>query len=632
MYRSLWLQLIIFSVVGVLSLVGETIDRLVIEIKGDIMDAVKGIDRVDREMDELERNTKKSASAVDRSTKRMSGSFVSMSNVIKGTAIGAVLALTASLGLAGKAAFNTTANMEQYMVTLETLYGSQKRASEQLQWILDFAKETPFEIPGLVDSTIKLKAYGLEAQDVLETLGDTAAGTSKPIDQVVNAYGRLAVGDTGQAIQMFRDLGVNIKAINGLQFDARGSLVTPVEKAMPLVREHLQENFGGLMEDQSETLRGTLSNIADTAGQAALALAGFNTETGEYAEGGIYDRLRESANGFLEVMNKFDFSAAGESIRNVFSMIDKFMQMIEPARQSISEFFGSAKGIIADFRRGLSGTDTDMSSLAVLLNILWDAFAKVFELLDRYDVFELVGKGLKATLDVMKNFFDVTVNKFVAAINLVIDAYNTMVPGLKWAGVEAEKINKITFEGMTGTVEKEMKKQEDLVKKSVDNINNSLSGGAGGSGGSGNTAGTSADGGIPSWAGKGNAYTKPMLEASGARNIAELRGLSQEQLETASDKAFGSGSIAINPASGVAKQAVTPPIGGNRVSTENRQNNSTGKLASLLENINQTLKDEPRKVDMDIDMDVEYSGDIWKLVHMLAMKNNSGFRNTRTEP
>lgn len=345
-----------------------------------------------------------------------------------------------------------------------------------------------------------------------------------------------------------------------------------------------------------------------------------------------YDRLRESANGFLEVMNKFDFSAAGESIRNVFSMIDKFMQMIEPARQSISEFFGSAKGIIADFRRGLSGTDTDMSSLAVLLNILWDAFAKVFELLDRYDVFELVGKGLKATLDVMKNFFDVTVNKFVAAINLVIDAYNTMVPGLKWAGVEAEKINKITFEGMTGTVEKEMKKQEDLVKKSVDNINNSLSGGAGGSGGSGNTAGTSADGGIPSWAGKGNAYTKPMLEASGARNIAELRGLSQEQLETASDKAFGSGSIAINPASGVAKQAVTPPIGGNRVSTENRQNNSTGKLASLLENINQTLKDEPRKVDMDIDMDVEYSGDIWKLVHMLAMKNNSGFRNTRTEP
>lgn len=573
-------------------MVGETIDRLVIEIKGDIMDAVKGINKVDREMDGLERNIKQSASSVNRSTKKMSESFVSMSNIIKGTAIGAVLALTASVGLAGKAAFNTTANMEQYIVTLETLYGSQKRASEQLQWILDFAKETPFEIPGLVDSTIKLKAYGLEAQDVLETLGDTAAGTSKPIEQVINAYGRLAVGDTGQAIQMFRDLGVNIKAINGLQFDARGSLVTPVEKAMPLVRGHLQENFGGLMEEQSKTLRGTLSNIADTAGQAALALAGFNTETGEYAEGGIYDRLRESAQGFLDVMNRFDFSAAGESIQNVFRMIDKFMQMIEPARQSVSKFFGSAKGIIEDFRRGLSGTDTDMSSFVVLLNILWSAFAKVFELLDRYDVFELLGKGLKATLGVMKDFFDVTVKKVVAAINLVIEAYNTMVPGLQWAGVEAQRITKITFEGMTGTVEREMKKQVDAVKKSTKNINNELAGSDGGSGGSGSSAGTTAGGGLPSWAGKGSAYTKKMLEATGTKNIDQLKNVPQEELKAAFDSTFGSRSVASNPASGVTREAVSPAaknIATAVSSMKSQASNYQSKVLRKLDIINRSI-------------------------------------------
>jgi hypothetical protein len=35
---------------------------------------------------------------------------------------------------------------------------------------------------------------------------------------------------------------------------------------------------------------------------------------------------------------------------------------------------------------------------------------------------------------------------------------------------------------------------------------------------------------------------------------------------------------------------------------------------------------------MDIDMDVEYSGDIMDLVRRLATMNSSGFKNTRTEP
>jgi phage tail tape-measure protein len=65
--------------------------------------------------------------------------------------------------------------MEQYRATLETVMGDSQKAAEKLDWVKKYAAKTPFEIPELVESTVKLQAMGLEAEKMLPIAGDMAA-------------------------------------------------------------------------------------------------------------------------------------------------------------------------------------------------------------------------------------------------------------------------------------------------------------------------------------------------------------------------------------------------------------------------------------------------------------------------
>ena len=225
---------------------GDTIEKLIIKIQTDMAGVKEDLDGLKGKMGE-----------VDTSTSKLSAGMVVSYAAI---AVAIKEAADAVYGMV-KFAADAAMEVEQYSVSLGVLYGSQELAAEQLKWIFEFAKSTPFEVDGLVYATIKLKSFGLESQDVLEVLGDTAAATSKPIDQVVNAYGRLSVGDSGQAIAMFRDIGINLKNINELKFDAQGALVTPIAEAMPLVKQYLEGQFGGMMKEQSKTAKGMMSKI-----------------------------------------------------------------------------------------------------------------------------------------------------------------------------------------------------------------------------------------------------------------------------------------------------------------------------------------------------------------------------------
>lgn len=583
---------------------GETIDKLIIQIKSDVSSAVSGIDKVDRKMDGLETNTRNSATSVNTSTTSMSKSF----GALKVAAVAAAAAAVAAIWLAGKQALSTSADMEQYMITLSTLYRSQEKAADQLQWILKFAKETPFEISGLVDSTIKLKAFGLEAQDVLETLGDTAAATSKPIDQVVNAFGRLSVGDTGQAVMMFRDIGVNMKNIQGLEWDAQGSLVTPVEEALPLVQKYLDTEFGGLMVKQAESFRGIGSNIKDTMSQAAIGFMGFDEATAEFREGSLFDRVKDSIAGLLNSLSGFDATGAGKTIEEYLKKWDGFKTQLEPARQALASAFGSVKGIIADFREGISGADVDFSFLATTINLVATAISKVLGLVDKSNIGELLGKGIKASIEGYSKLYNAIVDFIVGGINLAIDSYNALVPVLQAAGMDVEKANRINFENMTATVEEEMQKQVDAVTEGNRDIQNTTGAGTTGTGTETDTTATSAD--IPGWAGHGD-YIRSQLATNGAKNIGDL----------------------LNPdtQSTVTSQIQTPTASAGTSGEQSGQDEQSGwkEISTKLDQLISAIKAEPRKVDVDMDIDIENHSDVSDLETTLARSVAAGVHGKR---
>ena len=458
---------------------GETIDKLVIQIAADVDNALRGINQVDGAVGRMDRNVSGSGTNVTKSTSKMSAGFAAVGTAAAAMAA-AVVAAGVALGTLGvKRAAEASAGMEQYIITLKTLYGDQQAAADQMQWILDFAKSTPFEINGLVDATVKLKAFGLEAQDVLETLGDTAAGTSKPIDQVVNAFGRLSVGDTGQAVAMFRDIGVNMKNIQGLEWDARGSLVTPVEEALPLVQTHLNEKFGGLMDEQSKSLKGIVSNIQDIMSQAGMAFMGFDKDTMTFREGALFDTIKESTDNLRKWMEGIDFTSLGQSVESGISTIKGAIASLSPIWDGLKEQAVAAKGVFDDFFRGLG--DTDFSGFKTLAkDVIWvlgeilSATAKMYEFLDEHDIAEKIGKSVAAMYTFISEFYNAIRDKVIESINLLIEGYNALVPIMQKVGMDVETVNKITFENIADTAKESFSEVEQASKETADSVEDDM--------------------------------------------------------------------------------------------------------------------------------------------------------------
>ncbi|WP_094226914.1 hypothetical protein [Methanolobus psychrotolerans] len=474
----------------------ETIEKTVIRIEADVKNALSQIDKVKKEIGGVETETNKVSSGTGKSSVLMTAAWAAVAAAV----VAATAAVTAFTLSSAKAA----SEVEQYMVSLGVLYRSEQAAAEQMQWIFEFAKSTPFEVAGLVDATVKLKAFGLEAQDVLEIIGDTAAATSKPIDQVVNAYGRLSVGDTGQAIAMFRDIGVNLKNIEELQFDAQGSLVTPIAEAMPMVKMYLEDQFGGLMIAQSQTAQGIGSNIKDAMYQAQLAFAGFDQETAEFREGSLFSGVKDSLQGVLNVLNMINFDEIGKTV---------------------GSYLKTSLNQIEDMKRGLDGVD--ISGIIGMLKLFGAAWWKVFQLIDEYNIWEYIGKAVKISINAINAYLNFFVNGYVSAMNTLIDVYNTMAPMLEKAGMELESLQRISLdkslsnlfkdtEDAAGKAKTEIEETTDAVKKLQEQ-----------------------SGSIPGWAGQSD-YIRARLTETGGRNISDLLGMAGVSSNIGGNQTVGS--------------------------------------------------------------------------------------------
>jgi len=479
-------------------MVGETIEKTVIRIEADVKKALRDLDRVEEEMKDLDRTTRSTSNGAKASGAIMASAFSAVTV--------AVTAAAAAMTAFGVYSTKAATDVEQYLVSLGVLYDSQERAGEQLEWIFDFARSTPFEVAGLVDASIKLKAFGLEAQNVLEVLGDTAAATSKPIDQVVNAYGRLNVGDTGQAIAMFRDIGVNLKNIEELEFDARGALVTPIAEAMPLVQQYLEEEFGGLMQAQSETAKGIGSNIKDSMYQAGLAFMGFEVDSAKFREGSLFNGMKDSLQDVLDYVNQIDFSAIGRAFEEGFTL---------------------AKNIVGDMARAFE--DVDLTSVKNLFLDIAGAVVLAFRIIDKYDVLEHLLKGVGDVLEVLGELHNAMRTAFVGAINLMIDAYNRLVPVMQRVGMEVEEIQRISGDYALSRFFKDAKNAADSAKNSMEGATEAANAAA--------SATTSAK--IPDWAGRSD-YIRTRLDEIGGKNIDDMLAASGVSSNVGGDQSIES--------------------------------------------------------------------------------------------
>ena len=168
---------------------------------------------------------------------------------------------------------------QQLEVAFTTMLGSSEKANVLMAQLTETAAKTPFDLQGVANGARQLLAYGTSAEDVNETLirlGNIAAGLSQPLGDLVYLYGttmtqgRLYTQDlnqfTGRGIPMIKELA---KEFGVAESEIKG-MVEAGMIGFPEVQKVIQNltNEGGmffnLMQEQSKTITGQISNIGDS--------------------------------------------------------------------------------------------------------------------------------------------------------------------------------------------------------------------------------------------------------------------------------------------------------------------------------------------------------------------------------
>lgn len=175
---------------------------------------------------------------------------------------------------------------QQTEMAFKTMLQSEEKAKDLMQQMIHTAAITPFGVEDVTEGAKQLLAFNVAAEDVNDTLirlGDVAAGMGLNLSDLVMLYGTtIAKGkmDTMDLYQ-FLNRGIpiadEIAKVMGLDVS---NAIAEVKKQLTagkvtsdIFKEAMQNmaaeggKFGGLMEAQSKTIVGQISNIEDAIEQ-----------------------------------------------------------------------------------------------------------------------------------------------------------------------------------------------------------------------------------------------------------------------------------------------------------------------------------------------------------------------------
>lgn len=194
-----------------------------------------------------------------------------------GAMMGVAFTLDAAKDFAVKVA-TVRGEFQKLEVAFKTMLGNKEAADRLMQQLTRTAATTPFGMQEVAGGAKQLLAYGVAAGEVNDTLirlGNIASGLSIPLNDLVYLYGTTMTQGRlfTQDLRQFMGRGIPIADELAKQFgvtkDKVQDLVTAGKVGFPEVQKALESltNEGGkfynLMEEQSKTIAGKMSNLSD---------------------------------------------------------------------------------------------------------------------------------------------------------------------------------------------------------------------------------------------------------------------------------------------------------------------------------------------------------------------------------
>lgn len=225
---------------------------------------------------ELNKMGKQAENLQDRFEKAIGPKALDLSRKFA-TGVAALGAAALGTGIAG---VKMAGDWEQNEIAFTTMLGSAEKARQFLGELSDFAERTPFELPGLVDASKKLLAFGFEAENIIPmvtAVGDAVAGLgggADTIDRVTLALGQMQAKGKVSAQEMMQlaengipawqyladAIGVSIP--EAMKMAEKGAITA--SQGINGVLAGMSRDFGGLMEQQATTINGLFSTAGDT--------------------------------------------------------------------------------------------------------------------------------------------------------------------------------------------------------------------------------------------------------------------------------------------------------------------------------------------------------------------------------
>lgn len=229
---------------------------------------------------------------------------------------------------AKNAVLGFNSELQNSSIAFTTMLGSGQKAQDFLNQLQKFAATTPFEFSQLVRNAQNMLGMGIAAKDIipdLTALGDAVAGvggSAEQIDQVTLAFNQMAAkgkldmgnmeqlmqGGVANALQILAD-GFHKSTGEMIEMISAGKVTS--EQALPMLVKGLEQGtqhvqgLGGMMEKQSHTFSGALSNISDSLNQS-LGKIGLP----------LFNQVSGAAQGLASALGSPRFAAFGQRVSN----------------------------------------------------------------------------------------------------------------------------------------------------------------------------------------------------------------------------------------------------------------------------------------------------------------------------
>lgn len=227
-------------------------------------------------INEIQASLSNVAANVEEQGKSMEQMFDSVTGKVAGLAAQFGLGFSA-VGFVKQVA-SVRGEFQALEMSFNTLLGSEEKAADLMAQLTKTAAITPFDLQGVANGAKQLLAYGEAAEDVNDTiiqLGNIAAGMGLSIDYITQLYGTTVSKshmDT-MDLKQFKGQGIAIDEaiaeVMGIAKEKVAQAITNGEVTGDIVKAAISNlaggtgKFTGMMENQSKTILGQISNLED---------------------------------------------------------------------------------------------------------------------------------------------------------------------------------------------------------------------------------------------------------------------------------------------------------------------------------------------------------------------------------